>query len=58
VLPLLPAEEELLSVAMDNAGFADELDQFRFRTGQNREVHMQPMNITHNHLNLIPAGER
>ncbi|KAL7474817.1 hypothetical protein ACHAW6_002980 [Cyclotella cf. meneghiniana] len=58
VTPPCPTEEERMAAAIDNAGFADEFNEFRFRDHDRDPLAPRPdMNITHNHLNIIPAME-
>ena len=52
-----PSEEEHMAVAIDNAGFAEEFEEFRYRPGCNKQHQMPNVNITHNHMNLIPTAE-
>ena len=43
--------------AIKSAGFADKFEEFRYRPGNNKQHQMPNINMTHNHVNKIPATE-
>jgi hypothetical protein len=57
--PTPPSEEERMAAAIENAGLADEFEEFRFRGRQEtaNQRHGRDVFVTHNHINVIPAEE-
>lgn len=58
VTPPPPTKEERMVAAIDNEGFAEEFNEFRFCDCNRDPLALRPdVNITHNHLNIVPAME-
>lgn len=57
-MPPPSSEEEQMAAAVDNAGIALEFEEFKFRgRGNPMQHHARDMQLTHNHINIVPAKE-